>query len=189
MSGETVRLLAAVASGDRRYVNELISHVYDELRAIAANKMREENDCHTLQPTALVNEAFLRLIDQTQVDWKDKTHFFAVAANLMRRILIDHARKRKAEKRGGSAMKLVLDEALMLDLSVDPSDLVAFDDLLNRLAELNERHARIVELRYFAGMGVEETAEALGVSPATVKNDWRVARAWLHVQLHSDPSQ
>jgi RNA polymerase sigma factor (TIGR02999 family) len=186
MSQETLRLLAAVAQGDRQCVNDLISHVYDELKLIAANKMREEKEGHTLQPTALVNEAFLRLIDQTRVDWKNKTHFFAVAANVMRRILIDHARRRMAEKRGGHARKLDLDQELMMVNTMDPSELVAFDDVLNRLAQLNERHARLVELRCFGGLGIQETAEALGVSMATVKNDWRVARAWLSVQLGAD---
>jgi RNA polymerase sigma-70 factor, ECF subfamily len=189
MSDETVRLLAGVSQGDRQCIDELMAHVYEELRALAANRMRQENDGHTLQPTALVNEVFLRMVGQTRMDWKDKTHFFAVAANLMRRILIDHARKRTAGKRGGRARKLVLNEEVILSPDTDPLELVALDDVLNRLAQLNERHARVVELRYFAGLGVEETAEALGVSAATVKNDWRVARAWLTVQLESDSSR
>ncbi len=188
MSEETVRLLAGVARGDRQCVNDLMAHVYEELRAIAARRMREENAGHTLQPTALVNEVFLRMTDQARVDWRDKSHFFAVAANSMRRILIDHARKRTAGKRGGRAKKLVLNEELLLSDATDPLDLLALDDVLSRLSQLNERHARVVELRYFAGLSVEETAEVLGVSTATVKNDWRVARAWLTIQLESDSS-
>ncbi|MFN7733550.1 MAG: sigma-70 family RNA polymerase sigma factor [Pirellula sp.] len=188
MPDETTRLLAGVARGDHQCIDQLMAHVYDELRAIAANRMREENAGHTLQPTALVNEVFLRMVGQTRVNWKDRSHFFAVAANLMRRVLIDHARRRAAGKRGGGAKKLILDQEAILSSDTDPLDLVALDDVLTRLAQLNERHARVVELRYFAGLGVEETAEALGVSAATIKNDWRIARAWLAVQLDSDSS-
>ncbi len=119
-------------------------------------------------------------------DWRDKWHFFAVAATLMRRILIDHARKRASTKRGGRSRTLVLTEELVLSDQTDPLDLIAFDEVLNNLAQMNDRHARIVELRYFAGLSIEETAEALEVSPATIKNDWRVARAWLSAQLSAD---
>ena len=157
--------------------------VYDQLRAIAANKMRAEGTDHTLQPTALVHEAFLRLVEQDQVQWQGAAHFCAVAASMMRRILVDHARAKAAGKRGGGAKRVVLDEAFAPAHGSDPVDVVALDDLLQHLASLNERHARVVELRCFGGLGVKETAEVLGVSPATVKNDWRTARAWLMSQL------
>jgi RNA polymerase sigma-70 factor, ECF subfamily len=187
MSDETARLLAGVAKGDRQSTDALMAHVYAELREIAARQMRSERSGHTLQPTALVNEAFFRLVDQANSDWRDKSHFCAIAAQLMRRILVDYARQRAAGKRGGQSNRLLLDDALILTDTTDPQDLVALDDVLTELARLNERHARIVEMRYFAGLSIEETAEALGVSPATVKNDWRVARAWLSTQLAMDP--
>ena len=183
MRDETTRLLAGVAKGNRQDAEELMSRVYQELKGMAAKKMQGERADHTLQPTALVNEVYLRMIDQTRVDWRDRTHFCAVAASLMRRILIDHARKRTAAKRGGGAHKLRIDERFEIGEDTDPSDIVALDDMLNELDRLNERHARTVELRFFAGLSIKETAEALGVSPATVKNDWRVARAWLMSQL------
>jgi RNA polymerase sigma-70 factor (ECF subfamily) len=188
MSDETAQLLAGVARGDGHCIEALMAHVYQELKAIAAKKMQAERPDHTLQPTALVNEVYLRMVDQTRVDWRNKSHFCSVAANLMRRILIDYARKRTAGKRGGRARKLVLDEELLLSEATDPLDLIVFDDVLNELARLNERHARIVELRYFGGLNIEEVAEAIGVSPATIKNDWRVARAWLTTQLESERS-
>lgn len=186
MSDETVRLLAGVSRGDRECIDQLMAHVYDELKGIASNRMRDENVGHTLQPTALVNEAFLRMIGQDRVDWKDKSHFFAIAANQMRRILIDHARKRTAGKRGGKAKKQILDDERVSVSDTDPFELLALNDVLTRLSQLNERHARVVELRYFAGLDLHETAEALGVSVATVKNDWRVARAWLATQWDAE---
>ncbi len=186
MSYETAQNLAGVAQGDGHCIKALMADVYQELKAIAAKKMQAERPDHTLQPTALVNEVYLRMVDQTRVNWRDKSHFCSVAANLMRRILIDYARMRTAGKRGGRARKLVLEEELLLSDTTDPLDLIAFDDVLNELARLNERHARIVELRYFTGLNIEEVAEAIGVSPATVKNDWRVARAWLTIQLESE---
>ncbi|MCU0708092.1 MAG: sigma-70 family RNA polymerase sigma factor [Pirellula sp.] len=186
MSDETLRLLAGVSQGDRECIDRLMTHVYDELKGIASKRMRDENAGHTLQPTALVNEAFLRMIGQSRVEWKDKAHFFAIAANQMRRILIDHARKRTAGKRGGKAKKQILDEGGLALPEADPLELLALDDVLSRLSQLNERHARVVELRYFAGLDLNETAEALGVSVATVKNDWRVARAWLATQWDAE---
>ena len=157
--------------------------VYDQLRAIAAREMRGEGADHTLQPTALVHEAFLRLVDQERVQWQGTAHFCAVAASMMRRILVDHARAKAAGKRGGGAKCVALDEACTPARGSDPLDVLALDDLLRQLGQLNERHARVVELRYFGGLGVRETAQVLGVSPATVKNDWRTARAWLMGQL------
>ncbi len=186
MRDETTRLLQNVCQGDRGSIEALLPLVYDELKAIAASKMRGERPDHTLQPTALVHEAFLRLVDQTQVQWQGRAHFCAMAANMMRRILIDHARRRAAHKRDAGLNKITLDQAGGLAAATDPAELVALDDLLNELAELNERHARVVELRFFAGMGVNETAHVLDVSPATVKNDWRAARAWLMSRLSDE---
>jgi len=186
MRDETTRLLQNICQGDRGSVEALIPLVYDELKAIAARKLRDERPDHTLQPTALVHEAFLRLVDQTQVQWQGRAHFCAMAANMMRRILIDHARRRAAQKRGAGLNKITLDEAGALAAATDPTELVALDDLLNELGELNERHARVVELRFFAGLDVNETAHVLNVSPATVKNDWRAARAWLMSRLSDE---
>lgn len=186
MRDETTRLLQNICQGDRGSAEALIPLVYDELKAIAASKLRDERPDHTLQPTALVHEAFLRLVDQTQVQWQGRAHFCAMAANMMRRILIDHARRRGAQKRGAGLNKVTLDEAGAMAGSADPAELVALDDLLNELAELNERHARVVELRFFAGLDVKETAHVLEVSPATVKNDWRAARAWLMSRLSDE---
>jgi RNA polymerase sigma factor (TIGR02999 family) len=186
MQDETTRLLLSASQGDRASMEALLPLVYDQLRVIAERKMRRERADHTLQPTALVNEAFLRLVDQSRVQWQGRAHFCAVAASMMRRILVDHARRRSAEKRGAGATPVVLDEALAPAHARSPLDIVALDDLLERLAALNERHARVVELRFFGGLSVKETAHALDVSPATVKNDWRVARAWLLSQMSND---
>jgi len=183
MRDQTTRLLQNLCQGDRSAMEDLLPLVYDELKAIAANKMRDERPDHTLQPTALVHEAFLRLVDQTRVQWQGRAHFCAMAANMMRRILVDHARRRAAEKRGAGFGRITLDEAGAMAGGDNPAELVALDDLLSQLAELNERHARVVELRFFAGLDVKETAHVLGVSPATVKNDWRTARAWLMSRL------
>ena len=185
MSDETAKLLAGVALGDHECAKALMAHVYEELRTLAANRMQSERRDHTLQPTALVNEVYLRMMGQTKVDWRHKSHFFAVAAGLMRRILIDYARKRSAVKRGGKSRPLNHEDQLELGEETDPLDLIALDEVLTELGCLNERHARIVEMRYFAGLNIEETAVALGISPATVKNDWRVARAWLSTKLES----
>jgi RNA polymerase sigma factor (TIGR02999 family) len=186
MQEDTTRLLLNASKGDRVSMEALMPVVYEELRAIAQRKMRSERADHTLQPTALVNEAFLRLVDQTRVQWQGRAHFCAVAANMMRRILVDHARRRAADKRGAGFRPVALDDVLAPSRSSDPLDLVALDDLLEQLATLHARHARVVELRFFGGLSVKETAHALGVSPATVKNDWRTARAWLLCQLSND---
>lgn len=187
MQNETTRLLLNSAQGDKAALEALLPRVYDELRAIAEAKMRNERPDHTLQPTALVNEAFLRLVDQTRVQWQGRAHFCAMAANMMRRILVDHARRRAADKRGAGRGRVPLENVCGAAKGEDPVDIVALDDLLDELARLNERHARVVEFRFFAGMTVEETAHVLGVSPATVKNDWRTARAWL--LIHLDPQE
>jgi RNA polymerase sigma-70 factor, ECF subfamily len=180
---ETTKLILSAAHGDGVAVDDLLPIVYDELRAMAARRLQNERTDHTLQPTALVNEAFLRLADQTQVDWQGKAHFCAVAATMMRRVLLDHARKRAAVKRQGDLKRVPFEETLLPDISSKPVDIVMLNDLMARLAELNPRHARVFELRCFGGLNVKETAVVLDVSEATVKNDWRFARAWLASQL------
>jgi RNA polymerase sigma factor (TIGR02999 family) len=163
-------------------MEELLPLVYQELRRLAAGYLRRERAGHTLQPTALVHEAYLRMVDQTQVRWQNRAHFFGVAAQMMRRILVDHARSQHAEKRGGDVQKLSLDENI--DVSGDrASELVALDEALERLAEIDPQKSRVVELRFFGGLSVEETAEVLGVSAPTVKRHWRLAKAWLFGQV------
>ncbi len=176
------QLLVRYQAGDHDALGQLFPVVYDELRRIAAGYMKRENPGHTLQATALVNEAYFRLVDQKAVEWQNRAHFFGVAAQIMRRILCDHARARRADKRGGNAPKLSLDEALGLSSGGTP-DLVELDDALKKLAALSERQAKVVEMRFFAGLSVEEAAEALGASPATVKRDWTFAKAWLAKEL------
>jgi RNA polymerase sigma factor (TIGR02999 family) len=177
-------LLLSWGSGDESAAERLLTAIYDELHRQAARAMRRENGEHTLQATALVNEAYLRLVDQRRVEWRNRAHFFGIAAQTMRRVLVDHARGRLAEKRGGGMQQLTLGGA---DQAVaDANDGVAILDLhdaLERLAVLDPEQARLVELRYFGGLNIEETAEALGVSPATVKREWAFARAWLRREL------
>lgn len=180
------QMLANWRNGDSAALNELLPVIYDELRQLAAGYLRRESAGHTLQATALVNEAYLRLVDQTQVNWQNRAHFFGAAANLMRQILIQHARAKHAEKRGGDAQKLYLDEVsgLVDNLVKEQNlDLLALDDALNRLATIAPQQSRVVELRFFAGLSIEETAEALGISPATIKREWNMAKAWLHREL------
>ncbi|HEX4955319.1 MAG TPA: sigma-70 family RNA polymerase sigma factor [Thermoanaerobaculia bacterium] len=166
----------------REALDRLMPLVSEELRHRARQYLDGERPGHTLQPTALVNELYLRLIDRRQVDWKSRAHFFAFAARVMRRILVDHARARDAVKRGGKAVTVTLDEAM--DVAVEQEvDLLALDDALQRLAELDPEQARIVELRFFGGLSLEETSEVLAISPATVARRWTSARAWLFVQL------
>jgi RNA polymerase sigma-70 factor (ECF subfamily) len=182
LSHNITHLLKEWSDGDERALDRLTPLVYEELRQQAARYLRKERPGHSLQATALINEAFLRLIDVKDVQWQNRAHFFAIAANLMRRILVDHARRRDAEKRGGSHMRLTLDEALAM--AKEPEvDLLAIDEALDRLAAIDEQQARVVELRFFSGLTVEETAAALGVSPKTVKRDWSVARAWLRREI------
>jgi RNA polymerase sigma factor (TIGR02999 family) len=179
---DVTRLLIRLTEGDRAVLDDLLPLVYGELRRVAAGYLRRENSGHTLQPTALVNEAYIRLVDQTQVRWQNRAHFLGVAAQMMRRILVDHARSRQAEKRGGDYQKLSLDENI--DVSGDRSaELVALDEALDRLAALDPQKSRIVELRFFGGLSVEETAELIGVSAPTVKRQWRMAKAWLYGQV------
>jgi len=160
----------------------LMPLVYDELRRLAAGYLRRERFDHTLQPTALVHEAYLRLVDQSRVEWQNRAHFYSIAAQMMRRILIDHARAHASEKRGGHERRLSLDEAAILPQE-RAADLIALDDALKQLAAMDERKSRVVELRFFGGLSVKETAEALGVHPATVERDWTIAKAWLYREL------
>ncbi|HEX4681230.1 MAG TPA: sigma-70 family RNA polymerase sigma factor [Gemmatimonadaceae bacterium] len=180
----TQLLLKWNGSGDASD-DELLSAVYAELHRQAARAMRREGADHTLQATALVHEAYLRLVDQRRVEWRNRAHFFGIAAQMMRRILVDHARGRDAAKRGGGAASVTLTDAYAVaeGATADAIDVLALHDALDRLAALDSDQARIVTLRYFGGMNIEETAEAMGVSPATVKREWAVARAWLRREL------
>ncbi|MDP9172371.1 MAG: sigma-70 family RNA polymerase sigma factor [Planctomycetota bacterium] len=187
MAAESVsqitQLLANLKSGDRsNAASKLMPLVYDEFRALAARQLRRERPDHTLQPTALVHEAYLKLIDQTRVDWQGRTHFFAVGAQAIRRILVDHARQRKRQKRGGGAGRVALDEQVAL-APERSEEILALDEALQKLAALDPRQEEIVEMRFFGGMSVEEVAEVLGVSKRTVEGDWTMARAWLMREL------
>jgi RNA polymerase sigma-70 factor, ECF subfamily len=179
---EITTQLLAWNRGDAAALERLIPAVYQELRHMAERYLRQENSGHTLQPTALVHEAYLRLIDQTQVEWHNRAHFFGVAAQMMRRILVDHAKTKHRAKRGGDATKLSLDEALNYGQERAP-ELLALDDALQGLAAFDERKSRVVELRYFGGLSVEETAQVLDISAQTVMRDWNMAKAWLYQQL------
>jgi len=179
---EVSQLLVDWRGGDKAALDKLIPLVHQELRRLARHYLRAERIGHTLQPTALVNEAYLRLIDYRDIQWQNRAHFFAVAAQLMRRILIDHARSRNYAKRGGAQQKLSLSKADRFANKPDV-DLVALDDALKTLAAMNEQQSRLVELRFFGGLTIEETAEVLGVSHATVERDWAVSRAWLRREI------
>jgi RNA polymerase sigma-70 factor, ECF subfamily len=176
------QLLAAWGDGDQEALGELTPLVYEELRRLAHHYMSRERPGHTFQTTALVHEAYLRLVDQKETHWQNRAHFFGIAAQLMRRILVDHARSHARAKRGGGAHNEPLNEAAVLSPERG-ADVVALDDALKRLAEIDPRKCRVVELRYFGGLTVEETAEVLKVSPITVKRDWSVAKAWLHREI------
>ncbi len=182
-SNQVTDLLARWRSGNREALNELMPLVYGELRRLASHYLRLERPDHTLQSTALVHEAFVRLVGQRPPEWKDRAHFYGVAARLMRQILVDHARAHQAVKRGGNTFKLTLDESLV-GFKPDDLDLIRLDDALNELAKLNPQHSEIVELRFFSGLTIEETSEVLGISPATVKRSWTTARAWLFREMN-----
>jgi RNA polymerase sigma factor (TIGR02999 family) len=175
-------LLKAWCGGDDTALDHLVPLVYAELRRIAHRHMAREKAGHTLQTTALVNEAFLRLVDAKQVPWQDRSHFFALSAQLMRRILVDHARSRDRLKRGGPAQRISLDESLAVPVKKEAS-LEALDDAISSLAAVHPRKAKVVELRYFGGLSVEETAAVLQVSVSTVMNDWKLAKVWLLREL------
>jgi RNA polymerase sigma factor (TIGR02999 family) len=179
------RLLLAWSGGDAGARDALLPLVYHELRRVARQHLRHERPGHTLQPTALVHEAYMKLVDLRRLRWQGRAHFFAVAARLMRRILVDHARGRAAAKRGGGRRMIALQG--LGEASPEPElDVVALDEALARLAALDPRQERIVELRFFAGLDVEETARVLGISPATVKREWRTAKAWLYRELRRE---
>lgn len=178
-------LLAGYSRGDKQALDKLMPIVYDELRRQAARYLRREKAGHTLQTTALIHEAYVRLVDQRQVQWQNRAHFFGIAAQMMRRILVDHARSKQRTKRGGSDIRVSLNDLQVPTQSQD-LDVVALDEALERLAAMDEQQARVVELRFFSGLTVEETAEVMSISPATVKRDWSVAKAWLHRELSAD---
>jgi RNA polymerase sigma factor (TIGR02999 family) len=171
-------LLKQAHKGDENALNELLPIVYDELRRVASNQLRNERSDHTLQATALVHEAYLRLLEQKEVDWQNRVHFFSIAAEMMRRILVNYAIQRNAKKRGDGAAKIELDEAIGFSKERE-LDLVVLDETLTELAKFDPGQARIVELRFFAGLTIEETAQALGISDSTVKREWRSAKAWI----------
>ena len=179
---QVTQWLIAWSSGDQTALDKLMPLVYDELHRLAHHYMSRERPGHTLQTTALVNEAYLRLIDQKSVSWQNRAHFFAVAAQVMRQILVDYARRRQVLKRGGQAVKVSLDEAAIVSQERG-ADLVALDDALTSLAAIDPRKSQIVELRFFGGLSVEETAEVLKVSPRTVMRQWSLAQAWLYREL------
>ncbi len=187
-AGEVTQLLADLQDGRSDAVSQLIPLVYEELHQLAGQRMRHERSDHTLQATALLHEAYRRLLNQPERTWQNRTHFIAVAAQVMRRILIDHARARRTAKRGGALHRVTLEEPLLLTPD-RPEELIALDDALERLAQFDARQSRVVELRYFGGLSVEETAEALGISPRTVKREWSVARAWLHREVKASLRQ
>ena len=176
------QLLVEWSTGDQAALDQLMPLVYDELRRLARSYLRRERPDHTLQATALVNEAYLRLIDQHSVTWQNRAHFFGIASQMMRRILVNHALARRTAKRGGPTQKLSLEEAINLGDQREV-DLIALDDALKELEALDPRQSRIVEIRYFGGLSIEETAEALDLSPATVKREWSTARPWLRRQI------
>lgn len=182
---DVTQMLREWRDGNEAARDQLLAAVYGELRQQAAAYLRRERSDHTLQATALVHEAYLQLIDQTQAGFDSRAHFFGVAANLMRRILVDHARAHNAEKRGSGAARLALDDALGLPSQQRDVNLLALDDALGELARLDPQQSRIVELRYFAGLSIAETAVVVGVSPATVKREWNMAKHWLNTQIRS----
>jgi RNA polymerase sigma factor (TIGR02999 family) len=180
-TSDATRILSLMAAGDRAAADRLLPIVYEELRALAAGFMRHERPDHTLQPTALVHEAYLRLIDQSRTDWKNRAHFRAVASQMIRRILVDHAREHATARRGGGRARVAADPAA--PCHGDGADLLALEEALEELGGLNDRQRRVVELRFFGGLSMKEAAHVLDVSPETIKTDWRFARAWLQQRL------
>ncbi|HXI92692.1 MAG TPA: sigma-70 family RNA polymerase sigma factor [Blastocatellia bacterium] len=182
---EVTEMLVAWSNGDESALERLIPLVHDELHRLAHRYMNQERPGHMLQTTALVNEAYLRLVDSSHVRWQNRAHFFAVSSQLMRRILVDFARSRNYLKRGGNAVQVSLDKVFAITPEQDP-DVVALDEALNALAAIDERKSRVVELRFFGGLNIEETAEVLKVSPDTVMRDWRLAKVWLLRELSAE---
>ena len=182
---ETTVCLKAWSGGNRAAADRLMLLVYGELRKLAASYLQRQRSDHTLQPTALVHEAYMKLLDVSQINWQDLAHFFAVAALTMRHILVDHARAMAADKRGGDVHKIELNEAVSFSNQNENIDLIALDEALQKLARQDEMQSRVIELRFFGGLTVEETAEVLKISPATGKREWATARAWLFRQMKS----
>lgn len=182
---DVTALLIQLTNGKREALDEILPLIYDELRALASRHLSREHrrSHHTLQPTALVHEAYLQLVNQRAVSWEGRSHFFGAAANLMRQILIQHARRHSSEKRGGGLEKMQLEESIIIESNEKSFELLALDEALEELARFDDRKAKIVELRYFGGLSVEETAEVMGVSEITVKRHWRVAKGWLYEKL------
>lgn len=181
-SAKVTQLLLEMSGGNRTAVDELLPLVYREMKRIAGGQLRNERPGHTLQATALVHEAYMKLVDQREVSWQNRAHFLGVATQVMRRILMDYAKSRQRDKRGGGVRPVSLDEALVV--SEDrASDLIVIDEALTRLEQLDPRQAKVVELRFFGGLSVEETAAAMEISTPTVKREWAMARAWLHREL------
>ena len=186
-TSDVTALLVRLSNGETAALDQLLPAVYEELRRVAHNQLRGESVDHTLRTTELVHEAYLKLVDHSEVDWQDRQHFFAVAARAMRQVLVDHARKQVAAKRGGDAPEVPL-EQVTLPRETKTEELIALDDALGRLAERDERAAKVVECRFFGGYTIEETADVLDVSRSTVKRDWRAARAWLNRALDEAPT-
>ncbi len=182
-SHEITRMLQEWNGGNRDALDKLLPFIYDELHRQAAHYLRRERQDHTLQTTALINEAYLKLIDQREVNWESRTQFFGIAAQAMRRILIDYAKAKNREKRGGNDIQITLDEAALGAGDEKSIDLIALNEALNRLAAKDKQQARVVELRYFGGLGLKETAEVLKISRTTAARDWAMAKAWLHREL------
>jgi RNA polymerase sigma factor (TIGR02999 family) len=182
---EVSQLLAAWNDGDRAALEDILPFIISELRKLAHAHMRKEDAGHTLQTTALINEAYLKLIEQKSVKWQNRSHFFAIASTAMRRILLDHAKERMRKKRGGGAVHLDLEEAALMS-EEKSAELIALDDALNRLAEVDPFKSQVVEMRHFGGMTVEETAEALGIAPITVIRHWNLAKAWLRREISGE---
>jgi RNA polymerase sigma-70 factor, ECF subfamily len=180
---EITRLLIELTDGNRDVVDLILPHIYDELKRLASGYLRKERSDHTLQPTALVHEAYMKLIDQRRVQWQNRAHFFGIAAQVMRRILMDHARKHQAGKRGGEAEKLSIEEEILVVSQGRSAELIALDEALEELSRIDPQKAKIVELRYFGGLSIEETAEVVGVSVPTVNRHWRTAKAWLYSRV------
>jgi RNA polymerase sigma factor (TIGR02999 family) len=185
MENDVTEMLALQSKGNKDVVNDIFPLIYAELKKLAGNYLRNERGNHTLQPTALVHEAYLKLVDQTQINWQNRAHFLGMAATLMRQILIDHARKHRAGKRGGEQENLQLEESIVIVAGEKSMDLIRLDEALQQLAKFDEFKSRLVELRYFGGLSVEETAEVLEVSEITVKRHWRMAKAWLAETISS----
>lgn len=185
---QVTELLEQLADGDERVADRLLPLIYEDMKRLASSYLGREDRAHTLQPTALVHEAYMKLVGQTRVDWQGRTHFFAVGANLMRRILVDHARHKHRMKRGGKRHRITLEDHMAISPR-NEADLLALDEVLEKLAGIDARQAKIVELRFFGGLNVEEVAAVLGVSKRTVESDWTMVRAWLRRELSDAEAQ